>query len=79
MKKSKIENEDGAQPTLGHFVTRDWRSRPPPPPPGPGDAKNPRAPFGTRGLLSLRMVEVAGVEPACPWPSRMASTLIVPF
>jgi len=24
------------------------------------------------------MVEVAGVEPACPWPSRTASTGVVP-
>lgn len=26
-----------------------------------------------------QVVEVAGVEPACPWPLREASTLIVPF
>jgi integrase len=26
-----------------------------------------------------QVVEVAGVEPACPWPSRLASTLIVLF
>jgi hypothetical protein len=31
------------------------------------------------GSLSFKLVEVAGIEPACPWPLRMASTLIVPF
>lgn len=45
----------------------------------PAGTKKPREPKKVRAALAVQVVEVAGIEPACPWPSHEASTLIVPF